>query len=73
MCRNSRLTDFERFVGDELGEAMGEESGGMSDEEGIVRVEDGAVEGVDCGEARGGVVIGRRVFVIGDGDGEKGC
>lgn len=45
----------------------------MRDEEGVVRVEDGAVEGVESGEARRGVV-GEGVFVeVRESGGEKRC
>lgn len=56
-----------------MGEALGEESGGVSDEEGVVRVEDGTVEGIDCGEAGRGVVVGSVGFLVGKSDGEKCC
>jgi len=56
-----------------LGEILGEERGGVRDEEGVVRVEDGAVEGVESGEARRGVV-GEGVFVeVRESGGEKRC
>jgi hypothetical protein len=53
-----------------LREILGEESGGVSDEKGVVRMEDGAVERVESGETRGDVVVGRIVF---ESDGEKCC
>lgn len=71
MCRNRRLTHLKRFVGEELGEILGEERGGVRDEEGVVRVEDGAVEGVESGEARGGVIGGGVFVVVGESGGEK--
>lgn len=41
------------LVGEELREALSEESGGVGDEEGVVREENGAVEGVKGGDPRG--------------------
>jgi hypothetical protein len=51
-----------------LGEILREESGGVSDEKGVMRMKDGAVEGVESGETRRGVIVGRIVF---ESDGEK--
>lgn len=52
----------------------------MSNEDGVGRVEDGAVERIDGGESSGVIVVGVRGWggggggggiVLGDGDGEK--
>lgn len=43
----------------------------MRDEEGVVRVDDGAVEGVESGEARRGVVGGGVFAEVGESGGEK--
>lgn len=46
------------LIGEKLREALGEEGGGVSDEEGVGRVENGAVEVVDGGESGGVIVVG---------------
>lgn len=50
---------------------MGEEGGGVGDEERVGWVENRSVERVESGESRGIVVFGGRGIVFGESNGEE--